>query len=243
MTGNSQNEMQCSRFEALLVEALDGALPPELLESFEAHAAGCPVCAPMLAESREGLFWLKSLKEEEPPRNLVHNILAATSQAQAAQATPAARKKNWGALIWKPVQVVLRGAMQPRFVTSFAMAFLSLTLTLTLAGIKIQDIVHADWRPSAIGRAIVLQYTKVENKVVNYYQNMRLVYEIESRVRSLKKSDGTNQNDNQQQQEQPKDKKKNDNDTSGQPDERRERQSRELDNSQIAYLKTNNEGA
>ena len=244
MTNNGQSGIQCSQFEAWLAEALDGVLAQESMREFEAHAASCPDCGLMLMEARSGMAWLEGLAEVEPPKNLMHNILAATSLAESPKGQGAvAPKAGWMARLGKHVRPVLTGAMRPRFVTSFAMAFFSLSLTLNLAGVKLSDLKNIDWHPSALRKSVVLQYTKVENKVVNYSENLRVVYEFQSRVRELKKAATTPQNQ-EPQQEQPKDdKKKNDNDTSGSPEQRQEKYSRELDNTQIAYLKTSNEGA
>jgi hypothetical protein len=237
------NPMQCSQFEALLSDALDGILSPEASEAFETHSQTCPVCGPQFAEAKQGMFWLGTLHEIEPPKNLLHNILAATTMADAAkpQATPIQDPSGWAARMWKKAWPDKGGAMQPRFVTSFAMAFFSLSLTFSLTGVRLDKV---DWHPQALKKSVVLQYTQVENRVVKYYANMRLVYEIESRVRELRKAAGPSE-DQGKAQEPPKEKKhKDDNDdTSGRPENRREQYSQELDNGTLAYLKTSNEGA
>jgi Putative zinc-finger len=247
MTEKRQNTVQCSQFEVLLSDALDGILPEEISRAFEDHAAICPSCGPMLAEARQGMLWLQGLEDLEPPKNLVHNILAATTAAEQAKAPEKAAKIGWTTKLWKPTRGVLTGVIQPRFVTSFAMAFFSLSLTLTLSGVKFKDLGKIDWHPRAMGRAVVLQYTQVETKVVQYYKNMRLVYEIESRVSELRKSSDSEQNDQQQQPpaEQPKEnkQKKDNNDTSGRPEQQKEHYSRELNDGLIAYLRQNNQGA
>ncbi len=96
MNKNLQDDFQCSQFEAALAAALDEALQegsavsgsrqtvsPELREAFEAHRLCCPACGPLYDEARDGMMLLRSLEEVEPPRHLVHNILAATSRAEA----------------------------------------------------------------------------------------------------------------------------------------------------------------
>ena len=79
MPGETKNGMQCAEFDALLIEALDATLTGPKLESFQAHARVCAVCGPLFAEADAGRRWLKSLAEVEPPANLVHNILLATT--------------------------------------------------------------------------------------------------------------------------------------------------------------------
>src|SRR5512146_2616259 len=179
-----QNDMQCSQFEALLAEALDGALPAALQPVFDAHGASCPACGPLLAEAREGMLLLGALGEVEPPKNLVHNILAATSLAEArAQAgtAPGAAQAGWLSRLFPAHQGARKtgwaGVLSSRFVTSFCMAFLSLSITLSLAGVKLSDMAKIDWHPAALRKSVVLQYTQLEAKVTRYYDNMRLVVE------------------------------------------------------------------
>lgn len=251
MTEKQPNSMHCSQFEALLSDVLDGTLPQEARQACESHARTCPACGPMLAEARQGMLWLNALEEVEPPRNLVHNILAATTAEEAKETAPTkSLKPSWSTRLWQPIRGVMTGATHPRFVTSFAMAFFSLSLTLTLAGVRLKDLARIDWHPSAVGRAVVMRYTQVETKVVQYYKNMRLVYELESTVSELRKStDSGQQTEQPPQQQQPaeqpkenKNKKDND-DTSGRPEKRQEHYSEELDHGLIAYLKQSNQGA
>ncbi|HLY97535.1 MAG TPA: zf-HC2 domain-containing protein [Candidatus Angelobacter sp.] len=205
---NHQNELQCGQFEAMLADALDGTLTAAGRQAFDAHAQSCSVCAPMLAEAHQGLRWLNTLEELEPPKNLLHNILAATSMAEVhSPAEAAARRRNTG------FQHLLAGLMHSRFAAACSMAFFSLTLTLTVAGVHISDLASAVTHPGSLRKAIVLQYTQVESSVVKYYENMRLVYEVESRVKALRKA--TAQPD-EKDRDRPKD-KNNPNDTSGNP--------------------------
>ena len=243
----SQSDIQCSQFEALLAEALEERLPEDIRQPFEIHSRSCRICGPMFTEAQEGMEWLRSLEEVEPPRNLVHNILAATTLAAAEeqQRTKAlGTGTGWLESLWNSIRPIASGAVHPRFVTSFAMAFFSLSLTLSLAGVRIKDIAHLDLRPSSVSKAVVLQLTQVEARVVKYYENMRFVYEIQSRVRELRKA-ASSPEDNQkpkEQQEQQKQDKNRDDDTSGRP-EKHEDYTREMNDSVIAYAKSSNEGA
>ena len=78
MAGDFQTGMQCAEVEALLSDALDGTLNGPKLAAFEAHQHGCATCQSMVEEARTGMNLLKALEVAEPPRNLVHNILATT---------------------------------------------------------------------------------------------------------------------------------------------------------------------
>jgi hypothetical protein len=176
MLGETKSGMQCAEFDVLLTEALDGALKGERRERFEAHRAECGACNTLFAEASSGLAWLEEMEEVAPPRNLVQNILAATSEAaqQAAQAEP---KHSVWERTRRQVRVLFAPVMTPRFGMSMGMAFFSITLVLNMAQIRIKDLT-----PHNLSHTF---YTS-QNKVMKYYENMRLVYEIESRVRDLR---------------------------------------------------------
>jgi hypothetical protein len=199
--------MRCSQFEALLADALDNAdadtgihtapgqagdlalaqLPSDVRQAFLAHRQDCAVCGPLFAEAQHGMMLLRTLDEAEPPKNLVHNILAATSLADASESTAkAGGRAGWPARIEHWLRPAFAGMLHSRFAASFAMAFFSVSLTLSLAGVNFGDILKAARHPRTIPRTVVLQYTQVEAKVTSYYENMRIVYEVETRVQRLK---------------------------------------------------------
>src|ERR1700685_3222556 len=84
MPEERKHGIECTEFETLLSEAMDGVagqsqLSTDRKESFEAHRRVCAVCGPLFADVQAGQRWLKALEEVEPPVYLVHNILAATT--------------------------------------------------------------------------------------------------------------------------------------------------------------------
>ena len=74
--------------------------------------------------------------------------------------------------------------LQPRLAMTAAMAFFSIALTMNLTGVRITDIRASDFKPSSIMR----NYYKTKAKVAQYSDNLRVVYELESRVRDLQGS-------------------------------------------------------
>ena len=79
MKEKEHNAMQCSEFDALLSQAIDGTLSGDRLTAFEAHGRVCQTCGPLLQEAEAGHGWLKSLAEVEPPADLITNVLLRTS--------------------------------------------------------------------------------------------------------------------------------------------------------------------
>ena len=224
MTGEGTTRMNCAEFEALLAEALDGALAGAGRERFDAHRTACADCGPLYADAAAGMNWMKSLEEVEPPRNLVRNILIATSgqekerEARAAGESAWSQVREWLRPVLFPLYATVR---QPRFAMSAAMAFFSLSLLLQVTGVKLSDLRHVDLRPSVLQSSAVRSYNQTSARVVKYYENIRLVYEIQTRMQELK--DAATPQPQPQPSEQKNDNNKKNNDTSGQPDPEKER--------------------
>jgi hypothetical protein len=238
MPDETKHGMECTEFEALLSDALEGEgqLSPARKQSFDAHRRVCGVCGPLFADAQAGRQWLQSLEEVEPPAYLVHNILAATTgvvSTRALAATPGGRttpfrerlREGWDSF-FAPVAAFVR---QPRFVMSFGMIFFSFSLALNVAGVKPADMAKVDLRPAAVRHA----YIDAQIKVVKYYDNIRFVYEIESKLRELKRANTPAEPGAPE----PKDNRKNN--TSGQPDQRQDRNySQEYNQPVLAALRT-----
>ena len=71
--------------------------------------------------------------------------------------------------------------LQPRLAMTAAMAFFSIALTLNLTGVRLNDLRASDFKPSSIIRTA----SQAKTRVVQYTDNLRVVYELESRVRDL----------------------------------------------------------
>ncbi len=74
--------------------------------------------------------------------------------------------------------------LQPRLAMTAAMAFFSIALTLNITGVRISQLRVSDLRPTSIKRNI----TQANASVHRYYDNLKVVYELESRVRDLQRS-------------------------------------------------------
>src|ERR1700676_2209795 len=232
MPDHTSNGMQCNEFDLLLSDALDGVLSGSGLDRFQAHAQVCKACGPLLAEAEAGRNWLKGLTEVEPPASLVNNILASTTGVDTQRLRVTARSPQPRISWWEHVQASLFGTVfepiwatvrQPRFAMSFGMAFFALSVVLTVAGVKPADLRQISLRPSAIRH----MYYATQAKVVHYYLNVRIVYEVESRVREIKRTVAPAEPGPKQSRPAiQKDK----NDTTQQPEQKQERNYSQTDN-------------
>ena len=198
---NIPSSPACGAWETLLADALDGLLLPEQEAEFNAHMAVCPACSALYQESRKGLEWLDFLSTEpEITAGLLDKILAQTGPGQVAgfgllaTAGPALpTPQPWQ----KPgFMGFVRRFAEPRLMMTVAMAFFSIALTLNLTGVKITKFHLADLKPSSVRAYMERRFTMASTPIIRYYDHLRLVYEVQTRMREFR---GSGEGDNRDQ--------------------------------------------
>ncbi len=189
--------LRCDEWEDMLADALDETLPAADATAFARHHRDCALCAQMLKENQQGRAWMQYLAiEPEAPAGLLSKILARTSEqaapgipvrALAAPALPAWRRTALPP-VFHAARQVTRQLLEPRLMMTMAMAFFSIALTLNLTGVNLSQIRPADLQPSRLRATLTRQYYSTNQQVTRYYENLRLVYEMEARVRELRRS-------------------------------------------------------
>jgi len=220
MPEHTNHEIGCSEFDLLLSDMLDGVLSGADLDRFQAHARSCKGCGPLLAEAEAGRNWLKGLTEVEPPASLVANILASTTGVDTQRLrvmVPASQPQvSWMERLQASVSAYLEPVWlmvrQPRFAMSFGMAFFALSVGLTVVGVKPADLREISLRPAAIRHT----FYATQARVVRYYDNMRLVYEVQAVARRVRRDVAPAEPG-------PSKKKERKNDTTQQPEQKQER--------------------
>jgi Putative zinc-finger len=197
-TGKPVRVLRCDEWESLLVDALDGTLTAADEAAFSRHHSECPLCAQMLKETQQGKAWLQYLAAEpEPPADLLKNILARTggrnlpgvvSEREPGLPAPAPTARPAWRRVAPRVFPMVRQVLEPRLLMTAAMAFFSIALTLNLTGIKLSEVRASDLTPSRLRATVTRTYYSTNEQVTKYYENLRLVYEMEARVRELRRS-------------------------------------------------------
>jgi hypothetical protein len=137
---------------------------------------------------KSGHLWLKELEEVEPPQHLVHNIIAATSgRVETAEAVPGAPPRR--PRLHVQLAALFGPVFSPRFGMSAAMAFFSLSLLMGITGLRLSDLTP---------HSIEHRFYSSQAKVVKYYENMRLVYELQTRYRDLRRMTGGGRENNEE---------------------------------------------
>ena len=198
------NSPACGAWETLLTDALDGLLKPEDEATFTSHKAICPACTALYEEARKGREWLEFLSPEpEAPEGLLERILAHTGPGHAARG-PLPAMAGSGSVpafvppVWQQTGFFarMRYAVQPRLVMTAAMAFFSIALTLSLTGVRLTTLRLADLRPRAVRSYMERQLNMASVPIVRYYDHLRFVYEVESKVRQMRSQSEGRGNDN-----------------------------------------------
>lgn len=182
--------LSCEDWELLLTESLDGLLPAGQRAAFDAHASGCAVCAELLEQARQGREWLRFLgPEPEVPAGMVERIVGKTSGAVVA-GHPLVAGGGAGPATPHVLGLPVRRVMwDSRMLMTAAMAFFSIALTLNLAGVRLTNLRLSDLTPASMEMNLTRQFYDAKGSLVRYYDNLRLVYEVESRMRDLRRSE------------------------------------------------------
>jgi len=199
-----QQNPNCAACEEMLIDAIDGVLSPADQAFFDLHLAGCTSCMDAYTDAKRGAAWLDMLKTHrpEPSGALMERILSQTTGAGAtvddqaafdhhATFLPELTPLPLNVLPFIPRQAPVsrftrftRLAMEPRFAMTAAMAFFSIALTLNLTGVRLDQIRTADLKPSNLKRS----YYEANASAVRYYDNLRVVRVLESRVEDIRQN-------------------------------------------------------
>lgn len=161
----------CEQVEEHLSDYVDRLLNASERSGFEAHLAACPRCAP-LVKSVQGLVnGMHRLEPVEAPPRLAASILDQTLG-------PRAKKKGFRAwLDW------LQPVLQPRFAYGTVSVLVTLLVVFQALGIHWRKPTLADLNPVNIYRHADRQAHLVYARGAKFITDLRVVYEIHSRLR------------------------------------------------------------
>ncbi len=159
--------------EDLASDYLEGQLDAVQRAAAEAHLQGCAACRELLGGMRHAMELCHTAEDLEPAPWLVAKILLATVGE---------RKPTWR----EQVAAFFRPSPQPRVAYAVAMAIFSFTIIVNAAGLSLRNLKLADLNPRTwfyeANRSGHLLYARAEK----FYYDLRVVYEIESRLRDLR---------------------------------------------------------
>ncbi len=171
--------MNCAEFENVLADYVDGVLGDAQSRAVEEHAASCMGCKEFLADVNGAMALIKRADRVLPPPELVTRI--------AYQAPFGRSREPFEAQgIWSKISTIwLQPLLRPRFAMGMAMTILSFAMLQRCTGVQVQRIQAADLNPVRIWDGVEDKVIRVKDRGVKYYENIRLVYEIETRLKAL----------------------------------------------------------
>jgi hypothetical protein len=161
----------CLEVERVAPEYVEGLLAHDEQARVAAHLAECPACRAAIADMREALAVCRSVEGVVVPPGLVARILEETT----------------GKLTWKErLRIWVRPVLEPRLALGLAMALISFSIVLRAAGIDPTRLTLDDFRPSSIYERLDRQAHLTSSRVVKYYRDLRIVYEIQTQLQAIR---------------------------------------------------------
>jgi hypothetical protein len=168
--------MTCAELEILLCDYTDGTLRSEERAALESHLAGCPACAQLAADVAGVTAFIETVAIVEPPAELVTRILHQIPDGRQKQND---QRSWWSQLFGGWVQ----GVLQPRYVMGMAMTILSFSMLARFAHIPDRPLRPSDLDPVKAWQSIDDRSHRIWDHAMKYYDNLRLVIEIQSRLK------------------------------------------------------------
>ena len=168
--------LECNEFEVLLCDYVDNTLNAEGRARVDAHAASCASCAALKADVTGVMDFVDRVPGVEVPKPLVTKILFERP----------ALEKQAGVLGW--LRGLFAPILQPKFAMGMAMTVLSFSMLSRITGISFQ-LKPADLEPMNIYHALDDNLYRGWERAVKYYENLRVVYEIQTRLHEWNEQD------------------------------------------------------
>jgi hypothetical protein len=168
--------MNCADLEILLCDYVDGTLHGEEKSALEAHLAVCPACAEMAKDAAGAVTFMARVATVEPPPELLTRILFELPQSKRHEAQS---RSGWSRIKAAWIDPIL----QPRFAMGMAMTVLSFAMIGRFAGIEVKQLKPSDLNPVQVWSALEDKSLRTWERGVKYYDSLRLVYEIQTRLK------------------------------------------------------------
>ena len=163
--------MTCAEFEILLCDYLDETLDASLRRDVEEHQARCASCAEFARDVSGAVAFIGRAAEVEPPPELLTKITFEIPTGGATRKGIRAWLTGW-----------MQPLLQPKFAMGMAMTILSFSMLGRLAGIEVRQLKPSDLHPANVWAAVDNRVHRTWERAVKYYENLRLVYEVQTRL-------------------------------------------------------------
>jgi anti-sigma factor RsiW len=161
----------CEQIEARLSDYLDGALAEVERVAFDAHANACARCAPLVGSVAHLVSGMHSMEQVETPPRLVYAILDKTLGPREVVSG------------WRAVLAWVQSMASMRFAYGALSVVATFIIFVTASGFNWRKPKLADLAPTNIYRNADRQAHLVYAKGTKFVNDLRVVNEIQSRLR------------------------------------------------------------
>lgn len=172
--------MKCADFEVLLSDYVDGTISVEDRRAVESHADQCETCRELLRDVFQAVSFLDRVEDVTAPPELITRIVY---QAPQGKLRSEAERRGFFS---RTFSAWLQPVLQPRFAMGMAMTILSFAMLGRCTGVQLQQIRPADLSPIKVWRSGEDKVYRSWDRTVKYYENLRLVYEVETRLKEIR---------------------------------------------------------
>lgn len=179
------NEMTCQQVEELLAEFVEGTLGRTVRPGVEKHLEGCAACRAEVADMTLAFQFSRAAEAPALPDGLIHRILEQTTgEPEVKPAVPwRQRFLEWTGPFFRPF---LEPMLEPRIVMGTAMALISFSLVLNVAGVDVRRMELADLNPAHVYWNANSKVHLAGAKMYKYYSDLRVVYEIQTQLQAMR---------------------------------------------------------
>ncbi len=170
----------------MLADKLDGALPSSSLVAFEAHADTCAACAELMHDARAALVFIERVPRVEAPPQLLTKLLFEVSAGPSQNLVKPSRMRR---IFGERIEGWLEPVLQPRFAMGMAMTVLSFAMLGRIMGIQVRQLKPSDLDPVTVWVAAEDRGHRLWERGVKSYENLKLVYLIQSTLKEWRDED------------------------------------------------------
>jgi anti-sigma factor RsiW len=168
--------MTCSDIEILLAEFVDGTLHDEVKSAVESHLSECAACRELAQDAADAVAFIERAAVVEAPPALVTRILFEVSNGQSRTVVkPSLARRLFGRTFGTWLEPVL----QPRWAMGMATTALFLGMLMPHA----RQLSPSDLDPVKVWTNAGNRLSRAWDRGVKYYESMRLVFEIQTRLK------------------------------------------------------------
>jgi hypothetical protein len=167
--GGQAMSWTCDQIEARISDYLDGAMTVSQEAAFTAHVASCANCTQLVASIKGVIKDMRNIGQVEVPAQLIDSILDSTLGPRLTR--------------WQVFVKWARGLATPKFAYGAGSVMATCLIVLGASGSSLRKTKLADLTPGAVYLHVNRLAHQKYAQSVKYVSDLRVVYEIQSRLR------------------------------------------------------------